>query len=54
MDLGTKRRWEDGPLSEDSLIAKLNLIAAQIRHEDDLPNIVFIFADNLGYGELGG
>jgi hypothetical protein len=27
---------EDGPMNEDTLIAKLNMIAVQINHEDEL------------------
>src|SRR5271169_6947316 len=29
------------------------LAAATPAHAEDKPNIVFVFADNLGYGELG-
>jgi len=29
------------------------LMAARAAHPQDKPNIVFVFADNLGYGELG-
>ena len=29
------------------------LMASRAAHPQDKPNIVFVFADNLGYGELG-